>query len=337
MKHTIRINLSTIFDSKPSHLKILINDSIIFNDFLFGNKEIIYEDHIEKTLTLKIYKTGKNFEIVNKKHRQQVLIKSIFLNDIKIDFENYCQYWCTDNSYLDDHMLKTGHLDLNGVFTFEIPIYTHTPYHFPDIYKPKETLENCQIAFFGGSQVFNATNNNGFITFLKKDLNLNIKNFGIKEGSGWDSLNFAYDYIEKNYRADHIFILLTSFIAKQSFDSALNSYKTIHMHDIHDGILQIAKEDSDYLESIHKTQDIYLASLIPETIEMLKHIKKNCKRLHLVIIGQYQRNILQQNKFIQDLLLPPVIKPVDYNKNLKNNAYHQKFMADTLLSVIKTL
>lgn len=349
MLHDIEIHLSTEYELTPSHCKIIINDEIIFNDFVNKNLILKYQKKLDREIKIEIHKSGKTIDIVKKKLKQKILLEKLIVNNIAADIQNFSKFHAENNPYVDDHVLETTHLELNGRYIFHIPIFS---LEGKSVLKKnpgvtRDPVEDCDIVVFGGYETYGIglNHNETWPIILKNKTNLNIKNYGINYGKNFSTpqeiLSSALEYAN-NYQCKILICVFTQFKCRQLFDLESNSYKNFQRYDARypDKNFEQNKESLEQIGIMDKLGDEQLImSQIPEFIEIFKKILKRCEKIYFIVSKEENRKIFSKNIFLKNMLIP-AIKPADLhkreselekNKNNTLNQLHQNILANAVL------
>lgn len=259
--NTLQIILSTEYTSIPSHCKIYCCDKLIFYNAI--NKDITI-DHTfttPKQLSIKIIKDGKNKNLVDNKHIQTINIKKITVNGIDLKIHAFGQFQTKNNPYVEDHLLQTTNLTLNGewtISTLEQPLvgtfnFEKTKHRIPD------SVEDCDIACFGCSQTYGVgiDKNQTWPLHLGNILGVKVKNFGIP-GSNINQITAFIEYFCKNYKTKLILFLLPHSMRRQIvkdniIENALahhSANKEFILHGEEHSIINLSCSMSFWLEKI---------------------------------------------------------------------------------------
>ena len=150
----LKISLSTTYDIEPSHLQIECLGDVIHDGELTKNLVIEHESDRSDLFEIKIRKTGKTKKIVDMNGTQEVIVQSINLNGIDLKNKEFGSFSTKDNAFMDDEILQTNQLNLNGEWTLELPTLNLVG----DISKGKirDQFSDSEIACFGCSQTYGA-------------------------------------------------------------------------------------------------------------------------------------------------------------------------------------
>lgn len=216
--NTVKISLSTRYDIAPSHLEIGCSGEVIFDGELTRNLIIDHETDKSDLFEIKIRKTGKTKRIVDMNGTQEVIVKSINLNGIDLKIKEFGSFALKDNPYVDEEILQTNKLNLNGEWTLDLPTLNLVG----DI--TRSTMENTrdsfsdsEIACFGCSQTYGDLLKNAetWPSQLARLTGAMVKNYGVS-GSNINEITAMVDeYLEK-FKTDVILLYLPHTFRRQT-------------------------------------------------------------------------------------------------------------------------
>lgn len=349
MLHDIEIHLSTEYESIPSHCKIIINDEIVFNKTVSKNLILKYQKKLDREIKIEIHKSGKTIDIVKKNLKQKILLEKLIVNNIAADIQNFSKFYAENNAYVDDHVLETTHLELNGRYIFNIPIFSlegkSALKKNPRVIR--DPIEDCDIAIFGGYETYGIglNHNETWPIILKNKTNLNIKNYGINYDKNFSTLqeilSTALEYVD-NYQCKILICVFTQLKCRQLFDFESNSYKNFHLYDSRypNQNVEKNKESLEQLNIMNKLGDDQLVmSQIPEFVEIFKKILKRCEKIYFIVTKEENRKNFSENIFLKNMLIPAIktaemekrLNEVEKNKSNAVNQLHQNILANAVL------
>ncbi len=341
MLHNIELHMLTEYDSIPSHCKVIINNEIVFNDIIDKNLILKYQKNLNKEIKIEIHKSGKTIDIVKKKLKQKIILEKLIINNINADIENFSKFYAENNAYLDDHLLETNCLELNGKYIFNIPIFSLEGQSVfkKNIKATRDPVEDCDIAAFGGYETYgiDLLYEETWPIILKNKTNLKIKNYGINYGESLSTpqeiLSSALEYVD-NYKCKILLLVFTQLKSRQLFDLESNSYKNFNLFDTRYPNLNNVhnKESLEQINTMNKLGNKQIImSQIPEFVEIFNKILKKCKNLYFIVTGEENRKHFSQNIFLKKLLIAEY-KPINYLQiDTKSNQTHQHILANAVL------
>lgn len=215
----LKINLTVEYTSLPAHCKIFFNDQLIFDNVLKTNMTLDHEfEPTDKKIRLKIIKTGKTKDIVDKNHDQIINIEKVFINNIEVKIKEFGLCSARNNSYVKDHVLQTTNLTLNCEWSITL-LSQNFIGNFDSEQKKlllRDKITDTDIACFGCSNTYGycLESTQSWPYQLGKKLNLKVGNYGIP-GSNVSEITAFVNYYLKNYNTDLILLLLPHSMRRQ--------------------------------------------------------------------------------------------------------------------------
>lgn len=216
--NTVSIMLATEYDSIPSHCTIHVCGELIFDSVVSKNIELIKEIDRFEQFTVKVVKSGKTMDLVNKHHKQELVVQRITLNGIDLKVREFGRFELKNNPYVKEETLQTDHLSLNGEWHLELP--KRSLKGQIDLNKIREELRDdigdCDIACFGCSQTWGSflDNTETWPSHLEKITGKSVKNFGIR-GSNTNEIIALADHYVKNHKSENILLYLPHSFRRQ--------------------------------------------------------------------------------------------------------------------------
>ena len=207
----IEIVLDTVFDSKPAHLNIQINNETVFDSVLESPRSVIGHQHLGESYNIKIQKNGKTLDIVKKNERQQVIVKDVLLNGLGQHPNKFGHFEQKDNPYVKDKIVQTNILNLNGTWRLELPIFRQSFKENTSVEdlvssgRIRDELSNTVVACFGCSFT------HGWGLDRKQTwphyLGGNTRNYGFGGSTISQIVSIARGYVE-NYHCEKMVVVL---------------------------------------------------------------------------------------------------------------------------------
>jgi len=267
--NTVKISLLTEYDSVPAHCKIYCCEELIFDSVISAELELSHQINSMDQFSMKVIKSGKTMDIVKKKQRQEVFIKNINLNGVDLKIKEFGKFHLKDNLFVDDQIIQTTQLNLNGEWHFTLPARSLTGIVDVSAIEIRDRLEDCDIACFGCSQTYGAfldsdqswPNQLGLITGTA------VRNYGIGGSTINEILAFVNHYI-KNYKASMILLYLPhSFRRQITIDGKVKNIrpdspfnKELVLHGEEHSVATICSLLYQWLETIPDTVKIYFGT-----------------------------------------------------------------------------
>jgi len=273
----LNLVLEPYYVSKPPNVAIYVNGTLRVNEILpeRRNLKFLIMENINE-LRVKIIKTGKTLDIVTKEEKQEVLVKSLKLDNYNLHPNKFGDFHIKDNPYVEDKVIQTDFLTLNGEWNFKVPLW--------NLYNGKgglelnesfrDSLQNCDIACFGCSFTFGwgINNNETWPTQLANLTNKKVCNYGIGGSNNKQILETALEYVKK-YNATDIIIQLTHMcrLQLQHEGKYYNWYPNINDKKIKN----LFKEETYKMSKFSETTVLFAGvnkSLLKKINEIKKHI-----------------------------------------------------------------
>jgi hypothetical protein len=209
--HSATLVLNGVHTGPFSFLKIYAQDNLIFEGQAENYMEFNFLYPDTDRFIIKIKKIGKTKEIVDKKLRQEIIVKSLKLNGCDMHADKFGNFFQFDNAYVDDQKNNTNKLYLNGEWSIDLPIFdykvNHSSLRENNI---RDVVTHSDIACFGCSFTYGANlkTNETWPYYLSDKLTGKIvRNYGRIGNSVQEIMSTALEYT-KNYNAKSIICLL---------------------------------------------------------------------------------------------------------------------------------
>jgi len=266
----VKISLSTIYDVAPSHLKIECLGEVIYEGQLTKNTIIEHEIGRLDPFELKIAKTSKTKKIVDMNGTQEVVVESINLNGIDLKIKEFGRFALKDNPYVDEEILQTNKLNLNGEWTLKLPrlnlvgeIITGA------VEKTRDRFSDSEIACFGCSQTYGLLleHDEAWPYQLGIFTGKLTKNYGVN-GSNINEITAMVEHYLKKFKTDIILLYLPHTFRRQITkgnqieNTALNDIENreLVLHGEEHSIAMLAGSLKVWLENISKHTKIYFGT-----------------------------------------------------------------------------
>jgi len=216
--NTVSIMLATEYDSQPSHCTIHVCGEVIFDSVVLKNIELTKEIDRFEQFTVKVTKKGKDMDLVNKHHKQELVVQRITLNGIDLKVREFGIFELKNNPYVEDKTLQTNHLSLNGEWHLELPKRSVMGrINLNKIRKKlRDDMGDCDIACFGCSQTWGSFlgHMETWPSQLHKITGKSVKNFGIC-GSNINEIIALVDHYINEYKSENIILYLPHSFRRQ--------------------------------------------------------------------------------------------------------------------------
>jgi len=229
--HSAKLILEGVHTGPFSSLTIHAQDNLIFQGQAENYMEFNFPYPDADRFIIKIKKTGKTKEIVDKKLRQEIIVTSLKLNGCDMHADKFGNFLQFDNAYVDDQKNNTNKLYLNGEWNINLPIFdyklNHSALHESNL---RDAVGHSDIACFGCSFTYGANlkTNETWPCYLSAELEGKIvKNYGRGGNSVQEIMSTALEYA-KNYNAMSIICLLPHPSRMQLIDPANNTPITLY-------------------------------------------------------------------------------------------------------------
>jgi hypothetical protein len=320
--HNVVVDLGTVYDSRPCSIEIISNNQKIFEGEVIKDLKIEFDYPDHDSFELEIIKSGKTMDVAKSKHRQEIYIRSLLLNGCNLHPEKFGQFQLKDNPYVQDSLLQTEKLTLNGIWKINLPLYRILGVSTLSKNTFRDTLEDCGIACFGCSFTYGTSmkQQQTWPYLLGANLNKKVHNYGIAGSNNQEILANAEDY-SKKFKCNSIILLLSHFCRLQINDAEteelINWHPKMELTSINNSIKNEIKKMILYSED-----SILLAGQVPGLIEKISLIEKNIG-YGTVYISSYikeQYLLLSQIEYLKDRLLP--LFNLDQDKPFASDGHH---------------
>jgi hypothetical protein len=274
----VRLSLSTRYDSKPSHIKIICCGDVIHDDTITGGLDLTHTiEHFEK-FKISIEKTGKTKDIVDQNHYQDVMVTNLNLNGIDLKIKEFGRFQVRDNSYVEDYDLQTNVLNLNGEWSIELPVRTLVGDVRDQSWKMiKDDFKDSDIACFGCSQTYGVLldNSESWPYQTHRLTDKSVMNYGVP-GSNINEITALVDTYLKDHKAEIILIYFPHTFRRQMIkDGQLKNIgttepenKNLIMHGEEHSVASIGGDLLDWLDKISQEADVFFSTYHREEFEL---------------------------------------------------------------------
>lgn len=229
--HSATLILKGVHTGSFSFLEIYAQDNLIFKGQAENYMQFDFPYPDADRFIIKIKKTGKTKEIVDKNLKQEIVITSLKLNGCDMHADKFGNFFQYDNSYLDNQNTNTNKLYLNGEWSIDLPIFVYdVNQSVLNISNLRDEVGHSNIACFGCSFTYgtNLKSNQTWPYYLSQKLiGKIIKNYGRGGNSIQEIMSTALDYA-KNYNAETIICLLPHPSRMQLIDPDTNELITFY-------------------------------------------------------------------------------------------------------------
>jgi hypothetical protein len=338
IKHKIILELEPTYKTEIPHCVVWLNEEEIINQNL--KKLIKIEKILDKLnnniLSIRIKRSGRNKFVVKNEPEQNIKINKISINGISIN-PSIGSFKTIDNLYVNNDLVYTTNLNLNGVYELKIPLLTlqgeKNSIIIKSMNKLKKKESKAHVVFFGASMtnwnflkgIPPIKNKNNFADlFIKKYKNMNIYNFGFSGSTNQEILENVKYFLQNNY-SKVIFIQLVNCLVRQIKNSKTGKIYRWSLH------LENSKEDDfideftgitpkNILDYFVYLDVIPLLSLqIPYIRELLENIEKQDIKVYLISHFKEEYDVYK-NVFPNNVA--PYFNIDSETKYSKDNGYH---------------
>ena len=268
--NTLKISLSTTYDVAPSHLKIECLGEVIHQGELTKSTVIEHETGRSDPLKLKITKTGKTKEIVNAKGTQEVVVELVNLNGIDLKIKDFGSFSLKDNPYVDEEILQTNKLNLNGVWTLELPILNLVgDITKQALSKMRNPFSDSDVACFGCSQTYGAFvgDDQTWPSELERLTGKSVKNYGVS-GSNINEITAMVDEYLGKFKTDIVLLYLPQTFRRQrkkgnetvNLDWRDEYNRDLLLHGEEHSIAVLAGAFMEWLDNVSRHTKIYFGT-----------------------------------------------------------------------------
>lgn len=278
MNH-LKLSLATNYQSKPANIRIVCCGKIIYDDNLVKGLQI--DRIIDKfdQFKLEIFKSGKTKDIVAKEHKQEVVIENVNLNGIDLKIAEFGRFALKDNPYVEEELLQTNRLHLNGVWSLELPQRDLVGEIKIDQLELRDKIDDCDIACFGCSQTYGVylEYQDSWPARMAEITKKSVKNFGIP-GSNINEMISFVDYYLGKHKAKIVLLFLPHTFRRQMYIdtefkniSAPNiANKELIIHGEEHSISVLAGDLYDWLENVSRSVKIMIGTYVESEYRMFE-------------------------------------------------------------------
>lgn len=303
--HSAKLILEGVHTGPFSYLTIQAPDNLIFHGQAENYMEFNFPYPDINRFIIKIKKTGKTKEIVDKNFTQEIVVASLRLNGCDMHADKFGNFFQFDNTYLEDQKTDTNKLYLNGEWTIDVPIFSyklnHSALHESNL---RDVVAHSNIACFGCSFTYGA-NLKMYETwphYLSSMLpGKIIRNYGRGGNSVQEIMSTALEYA-KNYDADSIICLLPHPSRMQVIDPDTNMPITLYpgrSPDIEGKFSDLCRDIVMYGET-----SLLLAGYIGKFKQIINEIRASGKKIFLSCYDDTFYEILKNLSLGNITLLP---------------------------------
>ena len=328
MPNNISLTLTPNFITSPPQIKIFINNELIHDGDLQDKKEWIHTTNIDRSLRLRIIRSGRTKDISHRDNANGLQITDYTVNGVKID-PAIGSYNVSNNDYVETHVVHGNQLTLNGEYFLEIPYY-----HLKGEIKQKNlekfnfTKQHNEYAFFGASMTdydFSLgsppiSNKKSYADLFLQDHNgINLATGGQTNQEVFETV---YHYLQEN-TAKIIFVQLISSVVRQVKNIKTKQLKRYspHMEDDLDYFDELTQSSLKSIQNYFVHLDVapIIALQIPEYQKLIRYAEEKGSKIYFV-------NYFQDEHKIFNTIFPNNMAPyfrIDTNtKYYKENGAH---------------
>ena len=278
--NTIRFSLSTRYEGDPSDIKIICCGDVIHDDSLTGDLDLTHQMVHFDQFKIEIHKRGKTKEQVDSNQLQEVTIKGITLNGIDLKTGEFGEFIVKGNPYVDDHVLQTDRLHLNGDWIFKLPVRNLVGgVCAGSREKMKDGFRDCDIACFGCSQTYGALldYSQSWPQRVRSLTDKSVMNYGVP-GSNINEITALVDDYLRGHRAKTILIYLPHTFRRQTTrDGQLTNISTtdeenkdLIMHGEEHSVATIGGDLLDWLDKISQETVVFFGTYHRDEFELFQ-------------------------------------------------------------------
>lgn len=303
--HSATLILEGVHTGPFSSLTIHAQDNLIFQGQAENYMEFNFPYPYTNRFILKIKKTGKTKEIVDKKFKQEIVVKSLKLNGCDMHADKFGNFFQFDNAYVNDQKNNTHKLYLNGEWSIDLPIIDYNVNRSAlneDNFR--DTVAPCDIACFGCSFTYGANLkfDETWPHYLAERLQDKIvKNYGRGGNSIAEIMATALDYAT-HYKTKSIICVLPHPSRMQIIDPATNKPSTLypgHSHGIESKFPDLCNDIVMYGES-----SLLLAGYIVKFKNIIDQINSTGSKIFVTCYDENFYSILENLSIDNMVLLP---------------------------------
>ena len=284
--NTVRLVLSTKYDDRPSHIRIQCCGEVIFQDLITKDLDISHQISDFKKFNIEIDKIGKDKDLVDKKSDQEVTVNQVTLNGIDLKIEEFGKFFATENFYMNDQLLQTNKLFLNGKWIFELPARDLSGGVCEESWKVmKDKFIDCDIACFGCSQTYGALleQNQSWPSQLEILTKKSVMNYGVP-GSNINEIMALIENYLKDYSAENVLIYLPHTFRRQeivngkltNIGSRDDKNKELILHGEEHSVASISGDLCSWFDKISRETNISFSSYHRDEFDLFQ--KTNLKK-----------------------------------------------------------
>ena len=150
MDHSIVLRLTPVFVGEPPLIRVDVNGNTIFDDKLKTEEKIKYTTPITSSVKIKIKRSGRTKKIVHDDPDNGFTISDLMINGLSLN-PDVGTYHCSNNDYMEPHIVHGKKFTLNGEYSIEIPYFTLRGQITKNIEKLDAKGQDHRYCFFGAS------------------------------------------------------------------------------------------------------------------------------------------------------------------------------------------
>ena len=219
MNHSIKLQLTPVYIKQAPLITLLINGKTIFNDRLTNIIDLEHALQFDRLLQVKIKRSGRTKSIIDSDPENGFTISKLNINGVEIK-PDIGSYQCTNNDYIEPHVIHGKRFTLNGEYCLEIPHYTLRGHIMHNLGRFDINGQHYKYCFFGASMTaYDFTLGIPPIHGKQNYANLFIQQMGgVNLASGGQStqeiFETVYKYL-KNNKVDVCLVQLTGAVTRQ--------------------------------------------------------------------------------------------------------------------------
>lgn len=303
--HSATLVLEGVHTGPFCSLSIHAHNNLIFQGQAENHMRFNFPYPDVDRFIIKIKKTGKAKEIVDKKFKQEIIVSALELNGCDMHADKFGNFFQFDNSYVADQKNYTNKLYLNGEWNIDLPIFDYSAnqsaLHELNL---RDAVIPSDIACFGCSFTYGANlqPDETWPYFLNCELpGKVISNYGRGGNSVQEIMSTALEYARNN-AAKSVICLLPHPSRMQVIDPASNTAVTLypgHASPLHAQFTTLCNDVVMYGET-----SLLLAGYVISLKKIAHEITATGKKLFVSCYDEVFYKALK-NLHIDDMILLP--------------------------------
>ena len=278
--NTIGLSLTTRYDVKPSYIKIICCGDVIYDGTMTEDLDLTHQISHFDQFEMVIYKSGKTKDQVDGDHSQEVTINGITLNGVDLKTGEFGEFMVKGNPYVDDHVLQTNRLYLNGDWILKLPIRNLVGgICAGSREKMKDGFRDCDIACFGCSQTYGALldYSQSWPQQVRSLTDKSVMNYGVPGSNINEITALVEDYLRDNDAKTLLIYLPHTFRRQTTRNGELTNIQTtdeenkdLIMHGEEHSVASISGDLLDWLDKISKETTVFFGTYHHDEFELFQ-------------------------------------------------------------------